>query len=167
MSGAPLAIKRHTPQETKALWEWLKIQKPQWWIQGTRFGPTFGWLQIFEADNWHCVYCGCDLASSEDALAESTEEHLVPQSLLNVGDVSADVGDNVAACCATCNGLESSAAPTVASPAWKTRAAYIAAMRAYIDSERAKRTAQYRAHVFKVRARRVWSSSNNRHRDYL
>jgi hypothetical protein len=162
-----MTIKRHSPTEMKALWAWLAKQPQKWWQQGTPFGPKFGWLQIFEADNWHCIYCGCDLARSEDALAESTEEHLVPQSLFNVGGASADVGDNVAACCTSCNGLKGPALPVVSSPAWKSRAAYILAMRAYIDEERVKRAARYRTHAFKVRARRIWTSTNLRQRDYL
>jgi hypothetical protein len=161
------SIKRHNPKETAALWAWLESQPRKWWRQGTAFNSEFGWIHIFQADNWHCVYCGCDLARSEDALAESTEEHLVPQSVFNAGRIKGDVGDNVAACCATCNGLKSSAAPIIGAHAWKSRAAYIAAMSCYIDAERAKRAAQYRTHAFKVRAARVWSRSDSRQRDYL
>ncbi len=160
-------IKRHTPGETKALWAWLEKQPVKWWRQGTPFGPKFGWLQIFEADNWHCVYCGCDLARSEDAVAESTEEHLVPQSLFNVGNVSSDVSDNVTACCTSCNGLKGPAVPVIGSPAWKTRASYIAALRIYIDEERVKRAARFRKHAFKVRAGRIWTRTSTRQRDYL
>jgi len=160
-------IKRLAPAETAALWTWLQTQPSKWWLAGTPFGPRFGWPQIFEADNWHCVYCGCDLAESEDVLAESTEEHLVPQSVFAVGGANADVGDNVAACCSSCNGLKGPAVPEIKSPEWKTREAYVKAMRVYIDDERTKRAAKYRAHAFKARAARIWSSTNSRQKDYL
>ena len=167
MNPNAVTIRRHTPTEIRALWAWLEKRPSKWWRQGTAFGPKFGWLQIFEGDSWHCIYCGCDLARNEDALAESTEEHLVPQSLFSAGNASADVGDNVAACCTTCNGLKGPAVPVIDAAAWKSRAAYIAAMRLHIDDERAKRAARYRAHAFKVRASRIWSAEKPRQKDYL
>src|SRR6187431_126395 len=55
---------------------------PKWWIQGKEKDHSQGWAQIFERNEWKCLYCSKDLAASTDALAESTEEHLVPRSLL-------------------------------------------------------------------------------------
>jgi hypothetical protein len=160
-------IKRHNPKEAQALWAWVQKRPNKWWQSGTKFSSSFGWPQIFESDNWHCIYCVCDLAHSEDALAESTEEHLVPQALFSLGGLSADIGDNVAAACATCNSLKSSAAPVINDPAWASRAAYIAAMRIYIGDERIRRAIQYRTHILKVRAKRIWSATNVRQKDYL
>jgi len=160
-------IKRHTPAESVALWKWLAAQPVRWWQLGTAFSSQFGWPQIFEGDNWHCIYCGRDLAESEDVLAESTEEHLVPQSVFLAGGASADVGDNVAACCSSCNGLKGHAVPEIGDPEWKSRGAYVQALRKYITEERTKRSARYRAHAFKARAARIWSSSVPRQKDYL
>lgn len=162
-----MSVKRHTPAETKLLWAWLAKTQNKWWTGGAKFSPQFGWLQIFEGDNWHCVYCGADLARSEDALAESTEEHLVPQSLLNLGKVSGEYENNVSACCAGCNGLKGSAIPVLNDPAWQSRAGYIKAMRDFIHAERQKRAARFLKHAFRVRAARVWTKGTARQNDYL
>jgi len=44
------------------------------------------------------------MAASTDALAESTEEHLVPCSLPEASGVKYDNEHNMAVCCAGCNG---------------------------------------------------------------
>ena len=160
-------IKRLTTKETEALWKWLEAQPIKWWKSGTPFGPQFGWPQIFEGDSWHCIYCGRDLAESEDVLAESTEEHLVPQSVFAIGNGNVDVGDNVAACCSSCNGLKGPAVPVMNAPEWRSRAAYVQAMRTYIEEERTKRASRYRSHAFKARAARIWSKTIPRQKDYL
>jgi len=160
-------IRRPSAQEIDALRKWLESQRNPWWRTGTPFSAAFGWADIFAADNWHCIYCGRDLAESEDVLAESTEDHLVPQALLTTGDAKAHTANNVAACCASCNGLKGPAVPEKDSPAWQSRAAYVTALRAYIDGERASRAAKYRVQAFKARAKRIWNKSDARQKDYL
>ena len=149
------------------MWKWLESQPKKWWKEGTAFGPQFGWDDIYEADNWHCIYCGRDLAENEDVLAESTEEHLVPQSLFAIGKQNASVTNNVAASCAACNSLKGPHVPPKQNPVWKSRKDYIAAMRIFMAEERAKRTAKYRQQAFNARARRIWTEKSTRQRDYL
>ena len=160
-------MKRHAKQESEELWTWLELRPQKWWKEGTLFGSNFGWADIHEADNWHCIYCGRDLAESEDVLAESTEEHLVPQSLFAVGKQNGNVANNVAASCAGCNSLKGHFVPPKGHAAWASRKAYIAAMRKFIAEERTKRAAKYRRHAFNARARRIWHSKSKRQEDYL
>jgi 5-methylcytosine-specific restriction endonuclease McrA len=160
-------MKRHNKQESEDLWKWMELRPYKWWKEGTPFGPKFGWTDIYEADNWHCIYCGRDLAESEDVLAESTEEHLVPQSLFAVGKQSGNVPDNVAASCTGCNSLKGPLVPPIGDTAWSSRKAYIAAMRKFIAEERSKRAAEYRLHAFNARAKRIWTCMSKRQGDYL
>ena len=64
------------------------LKGPAWWLGGVKRGPDFGWVNVFEKSDGKCVYCSRDLAASTDALAESTEEHLVPRSLLEASGVT-------------------------------------------------------------------------------
>ena len=75
-----------------------------------------GWMSLKKSDG-KCVYCSRDLATSTDALAESTEEHLVPRSLLEASGVKFDNEHNMAVCCAGCNGLKGEALPPPFTPA--------------------------------------------------
>ena len=160
-------MKRHNKTEAEDLWKWLEAQPKKWWKDGTAFGPQFGWDDIYESDNWHCIYCGRDLAENEDVLAESTEEHLVPQSLFAIGKQNANVSNNVAASCTGCNGLKGPSVPPKGSAAWKSRKAFITAMRTFIAEERAKRMSKYRQKAFNARAKRIWTENSARHKDYL
>ena len=159
-------MKRHTKTESEELWQWLESRPKKWWKEGTLFGPSFGWADIFEADNWHCVYCGRDLAENEDVLVESTEEHLVPQSLFSIGKQNANYENNVAAACAGCNGLKGPNIAPIRDAAWATRKSFIMAMRKFIVEERAKRAAKYRLHAFNARAKRIWTDKTARQNDY-
>jgi len=160
-------MKRHTRPESEELWKWLEQRPQKWWKEGPMFGNQFGWADIYEADNWHCIYCGRDLAENEDVLAESTEEHLVPQSLFAVGKQSGNVASNVAASCAGCNSLKGPFVPPIGDAAWANRKTYIAAMRKFIVEERARRAAKYRLHAFYARAKRIWTAKSKRQDDYL
>jgi len=160
-------MKRHNKSEAQALWKWLESRPKKWWSEGKPFSSTFGWPDVYEADNWHCIYCGKDLAENEDAFAQSTKEHLVPQSLFTGSSKNPNHEQNVATCCTACNELKGSHVPEIASPAWATRRAYISAMREFIAVERAKRAAEYRARAFKALARRIWSDKLHRQKDYL
>lgn len=161
------SMSQATSQTVKDLQDWLGKRKDQWWTQGTPISSSFGWIQIYEADNWHCIYCGRDLAANEDVLAESTKEHLVPKSVFRKGGPGPNVGNNVAACCPGCNGLKGQYFPPIDSPAWASRKAYIANVRDYIAAKRAERVKEYRTHVFKSRAMRIWTAANTRQQDYL
>lgn len=160
-------MKRHTKPEAEELWKWLESRQDQWWKKGKAFGPKFGWADIYEADNWRCIYCGQDLAANEDVLAESTEEHLVPQSLFALGKQNQNFENNVAASCAACNSLKGPHVPPKGDAAWGSRKAYIAALRKFIAEERAKRAAKYRAQAFNARAKRIWTAGTARQQDYL
>src|SRR4030095_14100318 len=129
-------MKLHDKSDHDQLWSWLSGQKKLWWREGREYGPKFGWADIYEADNWHCVYCGRDLAESEDVLAESTEEHLVPASYLSLDKQNANIESNVVAACAGCNGLKGPAMPKKGDLAWCSRKAYIAFMRDFVAKAR-------------------------------
>ena len=160
-------MKRHSKSEAEELWRWLESQGNKWWKSGTAFGPRFGWADIYESDNWCCIYCGRDLAENEDVLAESTEEHLVPQSLFAIGNQNSNVENNVAASCGGCNALKGPHVPPKGDPAWASRKSYIAAMREFIVEERVRRSAKYRLKAFNARAKRIWAAKTARQLDYL
>lgn len=160
-------MKRHNKTESAALWKWLETRPDKWWKKGKPFDSQFGWPQIYEADNWHCIYCGKDLAANEEVFAESTKDHLVPQSLFSLSKLNANYEFNVAICCSACNELKSSFMPEIGKPPWSSRQAYVNAMRELITSERLKRAKEYRDRAFKALARRIWSDKNVRQNDYL
>jgi 5-methylcytosine-specific restriction endonuclease McrA len=160
-------MKRHDKNESAALWKWLESRPKKWWIEGREFGPKFGWPEVYEADNWHCIYCGKDLAENEDAFAEATKEHLVAQSLFTGSDRNPHHENNVAVCCSACNELKGPHMPEINTRAWSSRREFILAMREFIGAERAKRAAEYRARAFKALARRIWSEKSTRQKDYL
>lgn len=56
---------------------YAELKDSTWWLGGTKRSSSFGWVEVFERSDGKCVYCSRDLAASTDALAESTEEHLV------------------------------------------------------------------------------------------
>ena len=132
-----------------------KLPKSQWWLGGKRKGPDFGWQQVFEASDGKCIYCDRDLATSTDALAESTEEHLVPRSLLRAAGCHADSEHNMATCCAGCNGLKFDAVPPTDHPCWKNRKAYIKECTRYVAKRRLENFRRYKDRVEKVLARRA------------
>jgi hypothetical protein len=107
------------------------------------------------------------LAESEDVLAESTEEHLVPASFLSLYKQNANIENNVVAACAGCNGLKGPVMPKKGDPAWSSRKAYIASMRDFVAKARAARAEKYREHAFHARARRIWDRQTARQADYL
>lgn len=160
-------MKRHDKKESEALWMWLEARPKKWWLEGREFSSNFGWPEVYEADNWHCIYCGKDLAENEDAFAEATKEHLVAQSLFTGSKQNPNHESNVAVCCTACNELKGPHMPEVNAKAWSSRQAFVSAMREFIASERAKRAAEYRARAFKVLARRIWSEKIARQKDYL
>ncbi len=90
-----------------------KLGVPKWWIGGGKKDFNRGWVEIFKQTDWKCIYCDRDLATSTDALAESTEEHLVPRSLLEANGIHASTAHNMAACCAGCNSLKNESMPPV------------------------------------------------------
>ncbi|SRR6266436_6319446 len=104
---------------------YAELKGPKWWLGGIRRSGEFGWVDVFEKSDGKCVYCSRDLAASTDALAESTEEHLVPRSLLEPNGVKFDNEHNMAVCCAGCNGLKGESLPPVTHPCWQSRKAFI------------------------------------------
>src|SRR5258708_2449126 len=104
---------------------YAELKEPKWWLGGSPRSAKFGWVQAFEQSDGKCIYCSRDLAASTDALAESTEEHLVPRSLLEANGVKPDNEHNMAVCCAGCNGLKAEFLPPPTHACWKSRKAYI------------------------------------------
>lgn len=57
--------------------------------------------RIMARDNYTCVYCGCDLLASLDALINSSIDHVVPRAAGGTHDTT-----NLVACCSACNRLK-------------------------------------------------------------
>lgn len=132
-----------------------QLKPPTWWLGGNKRSATFGWVDVFEKSDGKCVYCSRDLAASTDALAESTEEHLVPRSLLEANGLIFDNEHNMAVCCAGCNGLKAECLPPATHPCWKSRKAYIKECSRFVSECRLKNFQKYKAHVENVLRKRA------------
>jgi hypothetical protein len=141
-------IRLTTEQERKDFYASLK--GPKWWTGGKRKNSDQGWIEVFTLSKWKCIYCERDLAASTDAIAESTEEHLVPRSLLEPNGAEANVAHNMAACCAGCNAMKGEHVPAMDHPGWNSRQAYIKACFRFISSKRLKNYRRFRDHIEKV-----------------
>jgi len=139
--------------ERKAFY--AELNGAKWWLDGNKRSPSFGWLDVFRNSDGKCVYCSRDLAASTDALAESTEEHLVPRSLLEANKVRCDNEHNMAVCCAGCNGLKAERVPPSTHACWNTRKAYIKECRRFIAECRLKNFQKYKTHVENVLKKRA------------
>ena len=139
--------------DRKSFYAQLKV--PAWWLGGNKRSSCFGWVNVFEKSNGQCVYCSRDLATSTDALAESTEEHLVPRSLLEANGVKWDNEHNVAMCCAGCNGLKGEWLPIATHHCWKSRRAFIRECSRFVAQCRLKNFQKYKAHVESVLKKRA------------
>lgn len=142
---SPKFIRLSSDAERKEFYPSLKGAK--WWTGGGKKDPDRGWTEIFKQSDWKCIFCGRDLAASTDALAESTEEHLVPRSLLESNGVEPNVAHNMAACCAGCNGLKGEYLPPADHPCWNTRKAYVKECFRHISGRRLRNFMRYRDHV--------------------
>ena len=128
---------------------------PTWWLGGAKRGSNFGWVDVFEKSDGKCVYCSRDLAASTDALAESTEEHLVPRSLLEASGVKYDNEHNMAVCCAGCNGLKGEFLPPATHTCWKSRKTFIKECSRFVAECRLKNFQKYKTHVENVLKKRA------------
>lgn len=134
---------------------YAELKAPTWWLGGRKRSSTFGWVDVFETSDGKCIYCGRDLAASTDALAESTEEHLVPRSLLEASAMAFDNEHNMAVCCAGCNGLKNDSVPRSGHPCWKSRKAYIKECARFIAECRLRNFQKYKVHVENVLKKRA------------
>ena len=134
---------------------YANLKAPMWWLGGNKRSSSFGWVDVFERSDGQCVYCSRDLAASTDALAESTEEHLVPRSLLEASGVAFDNEHNMAMCCAGCNGLKGESVPPATHPSWKSRKAFIKECRRFVAECRLKNFRKYKTHVGNVLKKRA------------
>ena len=152
-TSTPAQFKRLANEaERKAFYQ--ALGEPKCWTGGGKKDFSRGWVEIFKQSDWKCVYCDRDLATSTDALAESTEEHLVPRSLLEVNGVNPNTAHNMAACCAGCNGLKNESMPTADHPSWRSRKAYVKECRRFVAEQRFKNFQKYQAHVEMVLKKR-------------
>lgn len=141
----PKFLRLTSEQERKKFYP--KLTGPKWWTSGGKKTADRGWVEIFDQSDWRCIYCERDLAASTDALAESTEEHLVPRSLLEANHIEPNVAHNMAACCAGCNTLKAEFVPPSEDPCWKNRKSYVKACYRFISSRRLENFRRYRDHV--------------------
>lgn len=107
------------------------------------------WDKIFDAAKWKCIYCGADLATSTDIIASTTEEHLVPRTLIESVGHQPNISENLTSCCATCNGLKSDYVPPIESSAWKTKETYIAICRKFVARRRLQNFEKYLPHLIR------------------
>jgi hypothetical protein len=134
---------------------YAQLKGPAWWLGGVKRGSDFGWVNVFEKSDGKCVYCSRDLAASTDALAESTEEHLVPRSLLDASGVKCDNEHNMAVCCSGCNTLKNEFLPPPGHPCWKTRKAFIKECSRFVAERRLINFQKYKAHIENVLKKRA------------
>ena len=132
-----------------------KLKAPTWWLGGKSRSSVFGWVDVFEASDGKCVYCARDLAASTDALAESTEEHLVPRSSLEANKAVFDNEHNMAVCCAGCNTLKGEFVPPASDASWKNRKAFIKACSRFIAQRRLANFQKYKTRVENVLKKRA------------
>jgi hypothetical protein len=134
---------------------YAQLGGPKWWLGGNKRSTSFGWVNVFERSDGKCVYCSRDLAASTDALAESTEEHLVPRSLLEAVGVTFNREYNMAICCAGCNLLKGECVPLAAHNCWTSRKAYIKECSRFVAERRLRNFQKYKAHVERVLKKRA------------
>lgn len=146
-------IRLQTETEKKEFYQ--SLTGPKWWADGKPKASDQGWVAIYEQSHWKCIYCAKDLVSSTDSLVESTEEHLVPRSLLEANGVNANHSHNMAACCAGCNSLKSDWVPPAGHPSWKNRQSYIRACQQLIAKKRFENFKKFNPHVEKVLKKRA------------
>lgn len=132
------------------------IRGSRWWVQKAKGKSKPAWPTIFDQTDWRCVYCHIDLTTSTDALAESTEEHLVPRSLLEENSAEPNTSENMACCCAACNGLKGDyLPPTEDTKAWECREEYIKSCSKFIAKRRLDNLKAYLPNVIKVLEKRA------------
>lgn len=134
---------------------YAELKGPALWLGGAKRSSTFGWVDVFEKSGGKCVYCSRDLAASTDALAESTEEHLVPRSLLEANGVKFDNEHNTAVCCAGCNGLKGESLPPATHPCWESRKTFIKECTRFIAECRLRNFQKYKTQVENVLRKRA------------
>jgi len=155
MSDSTSSVFQRLKSETDRKAFYAELKGPKWWLGGIRRSAGFGWVAVFEKSDGKCVYCSRDLASSTDALAESTEEHLVPRSLLETNGANFDNEHNMAVSCAGCNGLKSESIPQATHPCWKSRKAFIKECSRFVAECRLKNFQKYITHVENVLKKRA------------
>ncbi|MEP6670928.1 MAG: hypothetical protein ABJF10_17345 [Chthoniobacter sp.] len=155
MSDTPHAKFTRLKSDAERKSFYAQLAGAKWWLGGNKRGSHFSWVNVFENSDGKCVYCSRDLAASTDALAESTEEHLVPRSVLEANGLLSDSEHNMAVCCAGCNGLKAGHVPAPAHPCWKNRKAYVKECARFVAECRLKNFLKYKEHVEKVLRKRA------------
>src|SRR5664279_2682321 len=120
-----------------------------WWLRDIprEYNPErYSWVEVFERDEFKCVYCRNPLDRSSAEVATSTIDHIVPRKLFSPRG-AASRGSNLAACCPQCNSLKSDWHPEFNSPVWDSRSAFIEAVRRQIEFAARERDKTYAARV--------------------
>lgn len=126
------------------------LKMTPWWFGGVDKAPDTGWEEIFRESEWQCVYCKTDLALSTDVLAESTEEHLVPRSLLEANKLNPNNTGNMASCCSRCNGLKNEFVPPEDDQCWAKKIEYVKVCKRFIDARRVDNFEKYKGLIEEV-----------------
>ena len=114
-----------------------KLGLVPWWHRDPirRSGSCeWSWIEIFQRDDFRCVFCGTNLAESSRALAHGSIDHLIPRSVFR-NEQEANRGGNLVTSCADCNALKADWRPVALTDlAWRSRAAFIGAARHHIEA---------------------------------
>lgn len=141
-------VRLNTTDERRRFYE--SLPSSRWWTGGAAKSPDQSWMDVFEQADWHCIFCKKDLCLSTEAIAESTEDHLVPRALLEAADESPNRAHNLAPCCAACNSLKGDWVPPAASSSWRSRKAYVKACQQHIHRRRWENYQRYHLRLEEV-----------------
>lgn len=151
-------FRRLTKGERGTFYQELKT--PHWWSGSDAKAADKGWPHIYEKGKWKCVYCDTDLLASADILAGSTEEHLVPRSLLEAVEESPNKLSNLAPCCLRCNNIKGEYVPDSSNlVAWQSKNSYIQACREFIARRRVELYEKYEGIIRAALRKRAGLSS--------
>ena len=146
-----LGFKRfHTDESRKAAYE--ALLKSDCWLKtklAEKGDAKPAWDKIFNGAAWKCVYCDADLATSTDIIANTTEEHLIPRTLIESVGHQPNIGENLTSCCASCNGLKSDYVPPIDSKDWLDKDRYIAVCRKFVARRRLQNFDTYLPHLIR------------------
>lgn len=138
-----------------------------WWFSGDPRSSTVGWNKLFEAANWHCVYCRKNLSLTIEDLVASTTDHIVPQHLFpqeKGTKLSPNFTGNLVPSCSVCNSLKASWYPGPDDAAWQSRQSFIHAAREFIRQERTKKMRSWSKHIGAAKVV-IWNPS--KHPDFV
>lgn len=139
----------------------------RWWYKGDVRSPSAGWPAVFEAANYHCVYCRKNVSASLEDIVSSTTDHVVPQLIFPEGGKhphGPNHLNNLVPACSVCNSIKGSWHPPLDSKAWNSRKEFIQEARREIKRIKDERRKTYGKHLNRAKIT-IWKSPE--HGDFL